>query len=212
MKNIKKYIVALMVLFGTMATSGLMAQHSGIWHFQYDMGIPLGNTKDFTDAFSPRGFSLEGQGYVTENISVGGRIAWNVYYKDLGWQLMHYTLEADGGNKSEGDVYAYRKHYLNIMPLMATAHYTFNSDRLIPYVGLGVGTYYIEARRQTGIYIVSMDKWHFGLAPEAGVVIPFGQTSNWGLNLNVRYNWAAKTQDTETQSWINTSVGISYFW
>jgi hypothetical protein len=57
-----------------------------------------------------------------------------------------------------------------------------------------------------------MDKWHFGLAPEAGVVIPFGQTSNWGLDLNVRYNWAAKTKDTDTQTWINTSVGISYFW
>ncbi len=208
MKNLKHYIIALFVLFG--ATSAF-AQHSGIWKFQYDMGVPLGNTKDYISSFSARGFSVEGEGYVSENISIGGRAAWNVFYKDLGWVHEHITLNTDD-NKSEADIYGYKKNYLNIVPLMVTSHYTFNSDRLIPYVGLGLGTYYIESRSQMGIYIFQTDAWHFGLAPEAGVVIPLGQTSNWGLNINVRYNWAAKTQDTDAQSWLNTSVGLSYFW
>ncbi len=208
-KYIKHYIAALLILLGT---SSVFAQHSGIWHFQYDMGIPMGNTKDFVSKFSARGFALEGQGYVTDNISIGGRFAWDVFYEDKGWTLEHVNYNLDGENKTGSDIYSYQKHYLNTMPLMATVHYTLNSDKVIPYFGLGVGTYYIEQRNQLGIYIFQQNKWHFGLSPEVGVTIPLGQTSNWGLNVNFRYNWAAKTKETDAQSWINTSVGFSYFW
>ena len=207
MKNIK-YIITLLVLI---TASTVFAQQSGIWKFQYDMGIPTGNTKDYINSFSARGLAIEGETYISENISIGGRAAWNVFYKNIGWVQEHIIINIDG-NKSEGDIYGYEKRYINILPLMATAHYTFNNDKFIPYAGLGVGTYYIEKSKQMGIYIIPTDSWHFGLAPEAGIVIPLGKTSNWGINLNVRYNWAAKTKNIDAQSWLNTSVGLSYLW
>lgn len=207
-KYIKNYILGLLILLGTITVS---AQNSGMWHFQYDMGVPLGSTSDFVSKFSPRGFAIEGQGYVTENISIGGRFAWDVYYEDMGW-VDETTGISHDDMAAELTVHSYQKHYLNTMPLMVTAHYTLNSDKIIPYFGFGIGTFYVEERNQVGIFIIDKDTWHFGLAPEVGVTIPFGQTSNWGVNLNVRYNWAAKTKNYDTYTWLNTSVGVSYFW
>jgi outer membrane protein W len=209
--NIKYYVIGILLFF---VSTSVSAQRSGMWHFQYDMGVPLGNTSDFVSNFSPRGFALEGQGYVSENFSVGGRIAWNVFYEDTGWTLE--TINPKSGDVGAGgesiDVYAYRKHYMNIMPLMVTGHYTFNSNKVIPYIGAGIGTYYIHQRNQVGIYIFDTDQWHFGVAPEAGIVIPFGQGSNWGVDINVRYNFAVKTKNYDSQTWLNTSVGLTYFW
>jgi hypothetical protein len=202
MKIMRKIFLILTIsLFGSTAFS----QGSGIWNFQWDMGFGVGETGDFVGQYSLRGFALEGRGYVTENLTVGGRWAWDVFYENYGWKT-------ETSNDGQSTVYGYSRHYMNAMPIMVTGHYTFNSNKFIPYIGLGLGTYYIETRNMLGIYYIEQDAWHFGLAPEAGIIIPFGKTSNWGLNLNVRYNWAAKTKDEDQQTWINTSVGFSYFW
>ncbi len=203
MKMIKKiYLAAIIILLSSTAA---FSQGSGIWNFQWDMGIGVGNTADFVGAYSVRGFALEGRGYVSENVTLGGRWAWDVFYENYGWT----TQKSEDGTTS---LYGYSRHYMNAMPIMATMHYTFNSSKIIPYIGFGIGTYYLETRNMLGIYYTQQKAWHFGLAPEAGVIIPFGQTSNWGLNVNFRFNWAAKTKDTDQQTWINPSVGFSYYW
>lgn len=202
MKMIKKIYLAVLI---TLISSTTFAQGSGIWNFQWDMGIGTGSTSDFVGDFSVRGFALEGRGYVSENVTIGGRWAWDVFYENYGW-----TSETSEDGTTT--LYGYNRHYMNAMPIMVTAHYTFNSDKIIPYFGLGLGTYYLETRNLLGIYYVQQKAWHFGLAPEVGVIIPFGQASNWGLNINVRYNWAAKTMETDQQTWINPSIGFSYYW
>jgi len=203
MKMIKKIYLA--VLITLLSSTAAFSQGSGIWNFQWDMGMGVGETADFVSQYSLRGFALEGRGYVTENITIGGRWAWDIFYENYGWTTEKY-------NDGQTSVFGYKRHYMNTMPIMATAHYTFNSNKFIPYIGFGIGTYYIETRDMLGIYYLQEDAWHFGIAPEVGVIIPFGQTSNWGLNLNFRYNWAAKTKDTKQQTWINPSIGFSYFW
>ncbi len=197
MKKGKILLVGIfMMLFG--ATS--FGQGGGVWNFDWNMSFPMGNMTDFTSQPSFRGFSIEGRSFVTDKITLGGIGAWNVFYQNFGW-----TTETEN-NKT---IYGYKRRYINVMPLMATAHYYFSSGNIQPYIGFGLGTYYIESRDFMGIYYIQEKAWHFGVAPEVGASMLFG-SGNTGLNINFKYNMAAKTKDERAYSWLGVNVGISY--
>ena len=60
-----------------------------------------------------------------------------------------------------------------------------------------------------GIYYIQGKDWHFGVAPEIGIVMPFG-SGNTGMNVNFKYNMAAKTKNEPSYSWLGINIGISY--
>jgi len=68
-----------MMLFGVSS----FGQGGGVWNFDWNMGFPMGDTKDFIGQPTFRGFSIEGRSYVTENITVGGIAGWSVFYEIL---------------------------------------------------------------------------------------------------------------------------------
>ncbi len=197
----KKNKILLTGIFALLFAMSSFGQGGGIWNFDWSMGFPMGNTKDFIGAPSFRGFSIEGRGYVTDNIAIGGIGAWNVFYENKGW-----VTESIGNNK---EVYGFKRKYLNVMPLMVTGDYYFSQGGVQPYIGAGIGTYYIESRNFMGLYYVQGKDWHFGIAPEVGVVMPFS-SSNAGLNINFKYNMAAKTKNESSYSWLGINIGISY--
>ena len=198
MKNmIKTIALAFLLAFGTAAFS----QGGGIWNFQWGIGFPMGSTSDFLNSSSFRGFAVQGGGYVTDNLMVGGRAGWQVFYQDYGFVTRHSDNITISG---------YQKKYINAVPLTVNVNYIFGHWTVLPYIALGVGPYYIETRNYMGIYYVRENAWHFGLAPEVGVVIPFGTNSNVGLNINAKYQYAAKTKDTQSISWFELNLGLSY--
>ena len=197
MKRIK--IAALAITMISLSITGF-AQGGGIWNFQWAIAFPMGETSDFIDQASVRGFGLEGRGYITDRITLGGRGAWQTFYKDFGW----VTTEFENAT-----IHGYKRRYINTIPLTANAHYYFGYGLVLPYIGVGLGAYYIESRDYMGIYYVQEKAWHFGVAPEVGVVIPFGN-SNTGFNIAAKYQYAAKTKDTQSVSWIELNVGLSY--
>jgi len=196
----KKNKILLTSIFVVLIGFSSFGQGGGIWNFDWNMGFPMGSTKDFIGQPTFRGFSIEGRSFVTENITVGGIGAWNVFYENLGW-----VTDKTGDYAT----YGYKRRYLNVMPLMVTAHYYFSQGSIQPYIGAGVGTYYIESRDFLGIYYIQGKDWHFGIAPEVGVVMPFAN-SNTGVNINFKYNMAAKTKSEQAYSWLGINVGISY--
>ncbi|NOX86358.1 MAG: porin family protein [Chlorobi bacterium] len=198
MKNtIKTIVLALLMAMGTSAFS----QGGGIWNFQWTIGVPTGATNDFLSAPSFRGFAIQGGGYVTDNLMIGGRAGWQVFYKDYGFVTRKSDNYAISG---------YQRRYINAVPLTINLNYFFGHGMVLPYIGFGVGPYYIETRDYMGIYYLRENKWHFGLAPEIGVMIPFGSNSNVGANLAAKYQYAFKTKDTSAQSWFEFNIGISY--
>ena len=199
MKKNKILLIGLfMMLFGVSS----FGQGGGVWNFDWNMGFPMGDTKDFIGQPTFRGFSIEGRGYVTENITVGGIGGWSVFYENFGWVTEDRAVD-------NGQIYGYKRRYLNVMPLMVTGHYYFSQGQIQPYIGAGLGTYYIESRDFIGIYYVQGKDWHFGIAPEVGVVMPFG-SGNTGMNINFKYNMALKTKNNPSYSWLGINVGISY--
>ena len=198
MKKSKILLIGIfMMLFGVSS----FGQGGGMWNFDWSMGFPMGDMKDFTEQPSFRGFQIEGRSFVTANIAIGGMGSWNVFYENSGW-----TTETFGDNKT---IYGYKRRYVNAMPLMVTGHYYFTQSGIQPYIGAGLGTYYIESRDFMGIYYVQGKAWHFGLAPEIGVVMPVGM-GNTGININFKYNMAAKTKDEQSYTWLGVNVGLTY--
>jgi len=185
------------VLFGLSSFS----QGGGVWNFDWNIAVPLGETKDFISPTSVRGFSIDGRGFVTDAITIGGFVGWNTFYEGKGFETN------DVGNT--GAVHGYKRRYINALPIMVNTHYYFAQSTVMPYAGIGLGTMYVEDRDFMGIYYVQNEAWHFALAPELGIVVPFGG-GNTGINANVKYNWAAKTKDTPSYSFLTFNIGISY--
>lgn len=182
------------------------AQGGGIWNFQWVIGFPVGETNDFLDQTSFRGFGIDGRGYVTDRLTVGGRAAWQTFYKDFGFVT---NKVVDGSGNEEYTISGNQRKYINTAPLTVNTHYYFGYGQVLPYAGIGIGAYYVDSRSYMGIYYVREEAWHFGIAPEVGVVVPFG-SSNTGINVALKYNYAAKTKDTQAVSWVELDIGIAY--
>ncbi len=196
----KIYITFLIALFGI--SSGFS---QAFWTVNYDIGVPLGDFSDFISKASFRGFSVNGNAYLTDNVTLGGTFHWSGYYEHF--DRTTYPLD-DGAVTSE----VWKKMYF--APITFNARYIIKPPGAVqPYVGLGMGAYFVEQSTQAGRYITNPKNWKFGLSPDAGVYIPFG-ISDWGLNIKATYNAIFyNVADINTLSYLYFSVGIGvYSW
>jgi hypothetical protein len=191
-------LMLVMNVFGQEMMSGL----------SYNMGLTTGESSDFVNDYSWRGFGFEIRSFRGENFSVGGSFSWNVFDEKTG-EIIWFDRGAVSGTQIR---------HMNAFPLMLNAHYYLGqfSDRMRPYFGLNVGTYYINQRLEIGVIAFNADNWHFGLAPEIGVMFPTYSGSIFFMN--VRYNHAFKAGNGiaggEGNSWqywgFNVGVAFSY--
>ena len=174
----------------------------------YNMGLTTSNTSDFVSDYSWRGFGFEIRSFRGDNFSVGGSFSWNVFDEKTG-DVIYFDRGAASGTQIR---------ILNSFPLMLNAHYYLGqfSDRVRPYIGLNVGTYYIRQRLEIGVIAFDNSNWHFGLAPEIGVMFPTYSGSMFFMN--VRFNQAFKagsgvagTEAKDIQYWgFNIGIAWSY--
>lgn len=196
----KLYITLVVVLMGASS-----AFSQAFWTVSYDIGVPIGEFGKFMGEPSFRGFSVNGNGYLTDNITLGGTFHWSGFYEHLDRDT--YQLD-DGALTSE----IWKKAYFSTLTF--NARYMFKPEGAIqPYVGLGMGGYHVEQSTQAGKYISTSKNWKFGLTPDAGVYFPFG-VSDWGLNVKATYNAIFyNVNDINTLSYLYFSVGVGiYAW
>lgn len=164
----------------------------------YTMSFSTGETNDFINKASFRGVSLDGRRFLNDNISLGGYTNWTTFYKEM--PDASYT---DGTITLSGVQY----RYINSMPILFNAHYFTGSpdEGIRLYGGVGVGTYYINQRTDMGIWTTSTNKWHFGFAPEIGILVPTG--SGPVINVSAKWNYALKAGDSMDYSWFGLNLG-----
>ncbi len=191
--------IFFITLFILLTVSGF-SQSSSLWSLTYNMSFPMNDTKDFISKSSFRGIGVDGRGYVTDYLTVGGSISWNVFYE----KIDKLTVTEENITLT-GTQY----RYINTCPIFVNTHYYYgNGDKITPYAGIGVGTYYVYQRQDVGLYAFSDKSWHFGLNPEIGVMIPTG--GGVSIMVNVKYNYGFKTKNYDPISYFGINVGLAW--
>jgi hypothetical protein len=205
----KKVIYATLLML--MTGVPLQAQDA-VTVVDYAISVPTGDTKDYIDKTSFRGFSVDIRKFLggENRVSVGGRVAWHVL--DSGGITDTIPIRTDDLN---ADVSGTQFRYINSFPMMGVFHAYFGDPGSVnAYVGTGVGVYYIKQRFEFGLLATEANNWQFGFAPEFGINIPVG--SSVAANINVVYNYALASgtdvSGNETgNQYISFNIGLAFY-
>lgn len=187
-----------MRLLGGLLMGGALLLTSGeavaatpwFWGFTYQMAQPTGDTRKFTDDFSWLNLGVEGRAVINERMTAGVAFGWNSFYEDVNEVITFDNVDVSGR----------QLRHVNSFPMLATFDYYFGQPSgLQPFVGGGIGTYWIENQMEIGTVAFQDANWHFGLAPEVGLTMPLSRGIR-GL-FNARYNWAVESDDIEHTYW-----------
>ena len=210
MKAIKGIIASLALL---LVFTGEAQAQDWWWGITYNMSatssLPGNSDSDtnFIEDYSFRGLGIEAR-YVPSrdaSYSFGFNVGWNVLNEKNDFGTERNTISLPNA-----DITGTQLRYFNTVPLMANASYYFG-DRggIRPYDGVNAGTYYIERRVDIGVSAVVDDNWHFGWAPEVGLVVPLGRPEV-ALLTTIRYNWAFSAGGSGDQKFWGFNIGIAY--
>jgi outer membrane protein W len=173
----------------------------------YQISFPTGDTKDFTDAVSYRGFGLDFRKAIGYEATVGMVFGWNIFYENT-----NETIELKNTPKP-GAVTGEQNRYLYSFPIMINAHRYFGERRgFRPYVGMCLGGYVFVQRFEIGIIALEDSPWEWGMAPEVGFVLPIDGAAM--LLVSTKYNYAF-TGELVTGKDINHSfwnLNIGFAW
>ncbi len=198
MKNIRYIVLGLSLMVALNGAAQLVDYYSTV---NYGISVPMGDTRDFISNTSFRGFSFEFGRFFTGEISVGFLFAWSVLNESFPRDTYEFEDLTLTGN-------LYR--YINAFPLMAVGRYYFSPDsKFRPYLGLASGAYVINKVSDFGVHRFENKNWHFGLAPEAGLII--GISAEAYFNLGARYNHAFKSGG-DTHSWLGIQAGVTFIY
>jgi opacity protein-like surface antigen len=171
-------------------SAGEAAAVPWFWGVTYQMAQPTGDTREFTDDFSFWNLGAEGRAAISENMSAGVFFGWNSFYEDVNEVISFDNIDISGP----------QLRHVNAIPMLANFNYYFGQPSgLMPFIGAGVGTYWIENQMEISTVSFTNSNWHFGLAPEVGVTMRIGQAVR-GL-FNVRYNYAFEADDITHSYW-----------
>jgi len=188
-------------------TASVSAQSLG--NMTYNMSFPTGNLSDFIDKTSFKGFGIEGRWFQSRNLSLGLSFAWTVFDQRVGDPIQ---IVQDGVRAT---VSGTQIRVVNSLPILATAHFYTGKrrDKFRFYFGTGVGMYYIKQRLEIGLVAFESDNWHFGVAPEVGVIINFSR--EFTMIVNTKYNYAFSAGealgggDNQIDYW---GINIGFVW
>jgi outer membrane protein len=175
----------------------------GLFSIEYNLSFPVGDLSDFISTIGYRGWNFELKGVINDNLAVGG---------SFGWYGFQESFDRDTYFFDAGSLTTSIYNYYYTIPLRVVAHYYFLPDSKVqPFAGLSIGTNYSEKRSEIGFLVIEDKAWDFGLTPEIGAIIPFGEMSMWGAQIKGRYNFLTyKDRDIDNIMFIDVSIGLVY--
>ena len=201
-----KYITALLVFLSFTS----FAQEL-LTNVTWNIGIPVSKMNQFTTDVTYRGFTISGRRFLDKYNSVGFMTGWNIFD-----EKSYEPINLSGGENASGTISGTQVRSVNSFPLLVGLHHHYGKrDDMRAFVGLNAGVYYILQRLDIGVYRLDNDNWHFGLAPEAGLIIPFDGDKT-GIYLGARYNYAFDSGTTlggnenNFYSFYEINIGFSF--
>jgi opacity protein-like surface antigen len=202
----KLLITSISLIFYTtvLAQFGELLNYNsgGMVNVNWDISKPVGKTNDFIGNTSTSGISIDYRHCYKYNLIIGARTGWNRFYENKGLTNIENGLTS---------TYSRLEHKINAFPMLLVVDYMVDSDKFIPYAGIGIGGYFINSSVSSVSGTQNTNTFHFGISPELGITIPF-IISNFGLNLSTRYNFALKTSKTDNFTWFDFNIGLSFMY
>jgi hypothetical protein len=187
---------ALYIFIFTIIVTSAMAQ-SSMMSWQYSMGFPTGNLKEYTSPVSFRGVTYNYNKMVETGLAIGLELGWNVFYEEKGYGT-YTTGNVDYSGK--------QWRYSNNAPILFTLSYFKNPDESVtPFAGLGVGTMYSERRTTMGAYNFIGDGWHLELKPELGILY---NREGASLSVSAKYYYGFEAGDLPAEGFFTLNVGF----
>ena len=182
------------------ALASAQGERSSWFGLTWSMAGTTGSSKDFVSDYSLRGIGLEWR-QLRGNKSYGLSLGWNAMNQE--------SLETS--SLPSIDLTGFQFRYINAYSILATGHaYLGQSGSARPFLGIKAGTYYMNRRVDVGLWTVSDNSWHLGVAPEVGFVVPLRQSyGSEAFYTAFRYNYALKAGETPTQSFYSIDIGIA---
>jgi len=204
-----KQLITILFFF---ATTSAFAQFSELLRFnsggmisvQWDTSIPTSSMTDFVGNKSYTGINIDYKHCYQHNIILGARTGWDYFYEN------RLNVIKEGVDNTI--TLQHIKHKVNIIPLLLIVDYMVKSDKVIPYIGIGIGGYYINrAILQDNVSIESNNSFQFGVSPELGITIP-SIMNKFGFSISTKYNYTLGTKNAPSYSWFNFSIGASFMY
>jgi len=201
----KKIVIITLMLISFSQISNAQS----FWAVNWDIGMGTGDTGKFISETSFRGFTIEGRYFINTKTTIGGSFSWQIF-KDNEYVQTPVEIENSGG--IIGDISGTQYRYINAYPVLVTGHYYFAESAAVkPYVGIGLGTIYLEERVDVGLISISDDSWGLGVEPAVGMFIPVGM-NDFGFNVGVKYTYGTNSGDfTDNFSAFRFSIGFALY-
>ena len=171
------------------------------WQFNF----PISNS--FTEKGSGWGMNFEGGYYLTENLAIGGFLAYHSNHKYIPRQ----TISMGDNSSLNTD----QQHTLFQMPFGVAGRYTFDREGMLqPYVSLKVGPQYAKLKTTYNVFENSDNTWGFYISPEIGMNI-FPWVYRPGIHIAAYYSYATNkgsvmTYGVDGMSNFGLRLGISF--
>ena len=190
----KRYTIVIIMCLASLISRG---QDETQVLINYMPSLSLGATADYTKNFSPRGIEFEVDRYISEDLSLGLAVGWNVFREKVTGESFEYNNYLVTGTQFR---------YTNIVPLNIKAKKYFSMGGQRPFIGFGLGTSYTRQTNDVGIFSLVDSKWQFNIAPEAGMRISL--STGLLVSLKVKYSHSLKAGNFPAMSFLGFGIGV----
>lgn len=160
---------------------------------------PLSNTS-WIDHDTGKGVRLTYRKLINDKFAAGFDYTWATYEK-------YYPTATfvEGTRTITTDYFNYVYSYG--LTLNGQYFLPFSTDRVMPFVGLGIGAALNRYVQYYNVYTEDDRSWGFLARPEVGVLFPFG--GKWGATIGAQYHYStAKSDFFEYDDFSSLSVNV----
>jgi len=180
--------------------SNLAHAQGGYFIGRYQVGVPVGDTKDYIDKTSWAGLTMGYRYMPNSRFAIGG---------DLGWQTYNKQNTYDTYTRGTASLSGIQFRYQNMFEFSAQGEMVLNDGGdFRPYVGLGVGGLYVRRQTTFGLYEIEQDPCQFMVKP--GLGFTYYLSDGTGLIVGTEFIAGFQDQELTGQSMVAINIGLVF--
>jgi len=168
------------LILAAMLLPNVASAQDGVEGITYNYSFPAVDLDKYVGKDSWYGVTLDLRRPLPQrpHLLVGLSSGWYVFYDNA-----NRTIDF-----GQGAVSGQQYRNFNIVPILAGATLMLGDSKVTHlFVGFNGGGYYARQQLDIGLYSFEESNWHWGVAPEAGIVVPM-QYGHSAAYVNVRYH------------------------